>query len=283
MKHKILTFIMLLTIMTNLLVACGEKAPTNATIDGTQVEQTPESITPEAEPTTEPQDTIAPDDGNDESGVVESGTLDDVPDGNETNDILGDYESIGTRMVFTSLFPAGSVAEAWNEEHRFENPNYSFYITHFKGAEGTMDFTWVGPVDVGELWGLSTNERTFDVANDNYRLYMWYGGKLANESEFMRNFSKDEIMSVSNLPYDADSFQVIETDNTYKVIFQVSTQLDNKEYIGYECWIERYDEMATYMFEYLVEKSLFNEVETLAVVSSIEPINLDDLGIIVEE
>lgn len=276
MKRKMLVVTMVIAMMmASLMAACGNNdVPANAIIDTPAPTLTPDPI---AEPT------ITPDDGNDESGVVESGTLDDVPDESVDGNVLGDYEREGVRTTYTSLFPEGSTSEAWNEEHRFENPNYSFYITHFKGIDGTMDFTWVGPANVGELWGLSTNEKTFDVANDNYRLYMWYGGKLANESEFMRNFSKDEIMSASNLPYDADSFQVIETNNTYKVIFQVSTQFDDKEYIGYECWVECYDEMTTYMFEYFVEKSLFDEEAALAVVNSIERVNLDDLDITITE
>ena len=277
MKRKMLVVTMVISMMmAGLMAACGNNdVPANAIID------TP---TPTSEPTQTPAPTIAPDD----EGVVDSGVLDDVPDEGEDGNgefSLGDYEREGVRTVFTSLFPSGSTAEAWNEEHRFTNSqDYSYYITYFKNGNGDeMSFTWVAKTGIGELWGLSTNERTFDVANDNSRLYMWHGGKLASESEYMRNFSKEEIMSASNLSYVAETFQTIEMDNTYKVIFQVSTQLDGRDYIGYECWVERYDEMTTYMFEYFVEASLFNETEALSVVSSIVPINLDDLGIIITE
>lgn len=275
--------------MTNLLVACGEKAPTNATIDGTQVEQTPESITPEVEPTTEPQDTIAPDDGNDESGVVESGTLDDVPDGNETNDILGDYESVGTRTVFTSLFPKGSTAEAWNEEHRFTNfQDYSYYITYFKNGNGDeMSFTWVAKSGIGALAALSDDERFFylyDESGENQSLVMWNYGTMSNESELMKNIGDiDTILSWSNGTPIEGSFQVEDTNDFYRVTFKTNETINGKSFVSFNCYIDYPDIMECWQFKYLVEESLFNEAEALAVVNSIERVNLDDLGIIVQE
>lgn len=274
MKKKIFGIIMALSIIS--FVGCGEQTTTM----GSNVDSTP---TPTSEPTPDP--TIAPDD----EGVVDSGVLDDVPDGSEDGNEgslnLGAYEREGVRLNYSMLFPDTVNAEAWNEEHRFENPDYSFYITHFKNGKGDeMDFTWVAPAGIGNLYWLSESEKTFHVANDTRRLAMWHGGKLVDESDMMKNTSVETIIGwFSGTPI-ADTYQVVEdSESAYRVIFKVESQIFDATYIGFACFIDFYDIGECYQFTYYMEKSIYDEAEALAVVNSIERVNLDDLGIIVQE
>ena len=270
------SLVIILVLCSICLASCGSNdVPANNTIVDTP--------TPTSEPeSTDP--TIAPDD----EGVVDSGVWDGIPtsepseEGNEGSLNLGEYEKMGVRLDYSMLFPTGVNAEAWLQEHRFENPDYSFYITHFKGAKGTMDFTWVAPAGIGNLYWLSENEKTFHVANDNRRLAMWYGGKITDESTTLKSYTPDVIMgSVSGTPV-ADTYQVVEdSDNAYRVIFKVESQMFDAAYIGIACFVDFYDIGECYQFTYYMLD--FNETEALAVVNSIERVNLDDLGIIVQE
>lgn len=271
MKKKIFGIIMALSIIS--LVGCGEQTTTM----GSNVESTP---TPTSEPTPEP--TIAPDD----EGVVDSGVLDDVPDasedGNEGTLNLGEYEKTGVRSDYSMLFPDTVNAEAWLQEHRFENPDYSFYITHFKGSKGTMDFTWVAKSGIGNLYWLSENEKTFHVANDTRRLAMWYGGKITDESTTLKSYTTDIIMGSASGDPIADTYQVVEdSENSYRVIFKVESEMFDATYVGIACFIDFYDIGECYQFTYYMLD--FDETEALAVVNSIERVNLDDLGIIITE
>lgn len=275
MKRKMLVVTMVIAMMmASLMAACGNNGdvPANAIID------TP---TPTSSPTSEP--TIAPDDG-----IVDSGTIDVLPtsepdeDGNEGSLNLGAYEKTGVRSDYSMLFPDTVNAEAWLQEHRFENPDYSFYITHFKGSKGTMDFTWVAKSGIGNLYWLSENEKTFHVANDNRRLAMWYGGKIMDESTTLKSYTADEIMgSVSGTPI-ADTYQVVEdSTNSYRVIFKVESEMFDATYVGIACFIDFYDIGECYQFTYYMLD--FDENEAIAVVNSIECVNLDDLGIIIQK
>lgn len=284
MKRRLLTLTMLIALaMTTLLAACGatNDVPANAIVDTPAPTSTPE-------PT--PTPTSSPEVDNSEDGIVSSGTLDEIPDANEDGNekfSLGDYDSIGTRTVYTMLFPDNVKAEAWLQEHHFENPDYSYYITYFKNGTSSADemsFTWVGPVGIGDAYRLSGDEMFFCVASDNQRLLMWNYGKMTNEDELMKNTSVDTIIGwASGTPIE-DSFQYEETDEFYRVTFMTNEVIDGKNYTGYDCYIDFYDIMECWQFSYLVkETDDFNETEALAVVNSIVRVNLDDLGIIVEE
>lgn len=273
MKRKMLVVTMVIAMMmASLMAACGSNdVPANNTIIDTPT------------PTSEP--TIAPDD----EGVVDSGVLDDVPDGSEAENEeslnLGMYEKTGVRLNYSMLFPTDVNAEAWLEEHRFENPDYSFYITHFKNGKGDeMDFTWVAPAGIGNLYWLSEDERTFRIANDNRRLVMWNYGTMSDESELMKNIDDIEtILGWSSSTPIKDTFQVEETNEFYRVTFMVNDTIEGKSYVGYNCYTDFYDIMECWQFKYLVEESLYTEAEALAVVNSIVRVNLEDFGIIVQE
>lgn len=275
------SLVIILVLCSICLASCGSNdVPANNTIVDTP--------TPTSEPeSTDP--TIAPDD----EGVVDSGVLDDVPDegedGNEGTLNLGEYEKTGVRLDYSMLFPAGVNAEAWNEEHRFTNSqDYSYYITYFKNGNGDeMSFTWVAKSGIGALAALSDDERFFylyDESGENQSLVMWNYGTMSNESELMKNISDiDTILSWSNGTPIEGSFQVEETNEFYRVTFKTNETINGKSFVSFNCYIDYPDIMECWQFKYLVEESLFNEVEALAVVNSIERVNLDDLGIIVQE
>lgn len=283
MKRKMLVVTMIIAMMmASLMAACGNNGdvPANNTIIDTP--------TPTSEPTQTTEPTIAPDD----EGVVDSGVLDDVPDEGEAENEeplnLGMYEKTGVRLDYSMLFPTDVNAEAWLQEHRFENPDYSFYITYFKDrthSDNPMTFTWVAPSNIGNLYWLSEDENTFHVANDNRRLVMWNGGKFANESEYLKSYDAETIMGVvaEDSPI-ANTYQVVEDDeNTYRVIFKVESEMFGVSYIGYACFVDFFDIGMRFQFEYYMEKSIYTEAEALAVISSIEYVNLDDLEITIPE
>ncbi len=140
--------------------------------------------------------------------------------------------------------------------------------------------TWVGPAGMGSRGGFASDGNNFCVADidDKHVLYLWHAGRFAGESDLMKNFSEEEIMSWMLGEAVPDTYQVKEdSDTVYSVLFEVSYEENGTGYRGYAYFIDYPDRMEGYQFEYLTEESLFDEEEAMAVIDSIAYISPEDM------
>ncbi|MCH5274947.1 MAG: hypothetical protein J1E65_03840 [Lachnospiraceae bacterium] len=152
-----------------------------------------------------------------------------------------------------------------------EEPESARYIVHFVAPDKSIiSVTWVGPVGLGGDGGISRDKSTFMFSTEdlNYRFETW-GGRLIKGDYLLKDLNPVTIME----DWDAveDSFTVVEDSETiYIVRFEAAYVSDGISYRGYTYFIDYLDRMEEYLFAYLVEESLFNEEEAMAVVNSIE-------------
>lgn len=274
MKRRIVT-IVIAVMMASIMASCGnEDAPTNAI---------PTSST---EPTVEPEPTTEPTIDNSEDGVVGSGTLEDIPtsepneDGNAS---LGEVSNVSTRYNFTESWNAnGNNAEGWNDAYSYVDGSGRVYnVTHFVTGNGDeMNFSWTAHVNgIGTYAGLSSNEITFvmnDAETPTYCFYVWNYGPMSTNEELMKNSTSDLIISWAVGTHVTENYQVEDTDEFYRVTFKESMELNGKNYIGYACFVDYYDIMECWQYEYFVLENLYNEDDALAVINSITRIDLEE-------
>ena len=135
-----------------------------------------------------------------------------------------------------------------------------------------LSATWVGPAGMGSRGGFASDGNNFCVSDssDKHVLYLWHAGLFADENDLMKNVSKEDIMTWMLGSAVEDTYQVVEdSDTLYSVLFEVSYEENGTSYRGYAYFIDYPDRMEGYQFEYLVEESLFNEEEAMAVIDSI--------------
>lgn len=226
-----------------------------------------------------------------EDGIVESGTLDNVPSTEENvEDVKEDVvtRTLADEGIMYDYTKAFGLKEDFNttaEATDFVNPyvedptNARHFVTYKDIYGNVMEYTFVAPTSLQGAWAMVDNTFTIFGPNRTYRLRMWYGGMLSNEADLMKNTNEETIVDWSAATPIDGTFQVEENEDFYRVIFKI---IDGDN-MGYAVFIDYYDLMECYQFEYLVEKSLFDEDEALAVVKSIEYYRFEDIGLVAVE
>lgn len=283
MRKKILGIITILSIIS--IVGCGEQATTM----GSNVESKDESI--ESSESTPTPESSSPTESED--GIVDSGTLEEIPDANEEGNekfSIWDYvNNEGTRYDYTAQWAAdgkNTKCEAWNDSYLFLNDSSkAFNCTYFKTSnDDVMSFTWIGPSSIGTNFDVSDSGITFHMSDKIplYYLYAFNYGKMSDESEFMKNYDASVIMGAASGIADVNSFQIEESDEFYRVTFKVNETIGKKNYIGFDCYIDYYDINECWQFEFFVEESAFDSQEAYDVINSIARIDLAEYESIIE-
>lgn len=152
-----------------------------------------------------------------------------------------------------------------------EDPELARYIVHFVTPnKSVISVTWVGPVGLGGNGGLSKDKSTFMFGTEelDYRFETW-GGALAKGEYLLKDLNPETIMEDWDAV--AETFTVVEdSENLYIVSFEAAYESGGISYRGYTYFIDFIDRREEYLFAYLVDESLFDAEEALAVVNSIE-------------
>lgn len=268
MKKKIMIAALAATLMMSLVACSGNvDAPVNATIDSTPAIE--ESTQDEIETPVE-------------DGIVESGTLDiDTPSGEEIEVQESELEQYGTMYDYTKafsyVFETNCEATDFVDPFVKDNTMARHYVSYKNEYGDLMEFTFDGPTDLQGAWTLTG--RTLIIASDDetYRMSMWNYGVMSDESELMRNLDEETIIGWSSADFVEGTFQVENTDDLYRVIFEVTGTYNDIPYRGYNCYIDYIDRLECYQFMYLVEESTYDKTDALAVVKSIAYYPFDEV------
>ena len=247
MKKKILTGILLVA-MSLSLVACGGKTTNDEANKTPGTEISTENVNDNAENKSEP---------NTEMNAGAENTEGET----ETSDKWV--------YAYSWKFPEGVIGKI-DKYTNAAYPDWSKNRTHFVGTENgfVMDFSWEGPLALGECTSESTDGNTLwlETNNNDYRFAAWVDG-LEDEADWAKNADKETIISwVNSVKYiDGEFYEGRETEEGYKVIFKVS----NEEYTGYVCFIDDYERLEAHQFIYLEKTEIFDNERALKVVNSI--------------
>lgn len=255
MKKRIIS-ILLTSMMVLGLSACGN--------DATQV-SSDLSSTPSSEESLVSDEVSEP---SIDDGIVDEGTLGDVPDVEASSSINTWSTDIdnGIRWEYGD--------SAWLETYPLlDDPTLARNLTYFVNPNGNaISITWVGPNGMGSKGGVSPNGGTLNISSDDryYRFDMW-GGKISGDDDLSKNYDADTILSWWDGGVIANTFEVVEdTETTYSVLFEITYESDGISYRGYAYFIDYLDRKEYYQFAYLMEESIFDEEAALMVLDSIE-------------
>ena len=258
MKRRIFAFMLVVAMLAMTLVGCGSDTTdttntTNETEVNTEVEE--EVVEPTEEPTTVPEveeEVVEP---TEEPTVVESET-------SETPEFAYSHTwSFPDNMDgFTRKYLNDDLTE------------WSLNETHYVANDGTeMNFTWEGPAALGEDAWSGTSTLVLADATRTYLTYAW-SSALDNMDGAIKYYDKETIVTVdSNTVYnDGDYYELYDEETYDKVVFKVTRVVDNVEYIGYAVYMDNYNTMTTYQFNYLERSDVFDDTHALNVANSID-------------
>lgn len=261
MKKKLFVMSLVVTMLIS-ITACGDTTPASTTPVESDGEVSPAPATDESTP----DETIAPDV---EDGIIDEGTLGDVPNVDDTSSIDTWNTDIdnGTRWEYGD--------SAWLETYPLvEDSTLARNLTYFVNSRGnSVSITWVGPNGMGGVGGVSPNGGTLTISDDNrnYGLYVFGIEKLSIEDGLLNDFDADYIMGWWMGNALTDTFKVMEdNDTTYSILFETTYEFDGISYRGYAYFVDYIDRMEESCYVYLIEESLFNEEDAMMVINSIE-------------
>lgn len=254
MKKK-LVVVLAATMLATTLFGCGKDTSETTTNETTDVSDT-ESV----------EDTNA-------STSSDSGTLGDAlgienTESTETTTTNVSWASNEYVDTYYWTFPDNEYGTIGYTDKYIIDENTSDCITHVESPEGTMDFVWSGPIDLGEKAGPSNNGVWLYDSNKNYKFIIWYGGTTSDE-EFNEviALNKDDWVSYNPIPYIENGYYETSINDTrIEVTFEVS---DN-EYKGYAYYILDKELGVGYQFCYVEKISSYDDTRAKSVIDSID-------------
>jgi len=219
MKKRITSLMLVVAMVAMTLVGCGSDTTdtTNTTNNDTNVETTDTTNTtnePNIETNTEvdePVEDVATDVPTEEpieTPSVDEPTEDVVVEDGEDDPFIDDY---------TLVFPEGMTGET--TKFVFANDEtWSLNYTHYVNSDGNeMNFTWEGPVALGEQATLNGKTLVLLSRDRNYQLRAWFGGVIDNE-KFSKDLSFTQETWISfadpSIPYTENGYYDIQTTDT---------------------------------------------------------------------
>ena len=268
MKKKIYAVMLVVAMLAMTLVGCGSDTTdtTNTTNDvtvNTEVEESGEDVVvepteePIVEPTTEPEV---------EDPVVEPTEEPTIENGED------EFYSDSYQWTFPESM------DGFTDKFVYANDEtMSFNCTHYVDPNGNeINFTWVGPTELGSNASLGRNGKTLNLGNSSgeYALRAFTTGELSPEDyEETINYSKETIISFasSDVSYIEDGYyNAIIEDNYLSYTFAVEGVGDNVNCQGYCHFIMDFENDACYQFTYLEDTSIYDDQRALSVVNSLE-------------
>lgn len=254
MKKK-LVVVLAATMLATTLFGCGKDTSETTTNETTDVSDT-ESV----------EDTNA-------STSNDSGTLGDALgiEGTESTETTSTNVTWAGNKYIDSYgwkFPNNEYGTTGYTNKYVIDENTSDCLTHVESPEGTMDFVWSGPVELGENAGPTNNGVGLYTSNDNYELHAWYGGEIDDE-KFDKDLTFDQAtwVSFNPIPYIENGYYNISTNDTLiEVFFEVS----DDEYKGYAYYIVDKEIGVCYQFCYVEKKSIYDDARAKRVIDSID-------------
>lgn len=238
------------------LVGCGSDTTdtTNTTNDATvntEVEESGDDVVTEV-PTEEP--TITPEV---EEPVVEPTEEPETPQ---------------YAYSHTWVFPDG--LEGFTKKFLNENyPEWSVNETHYVDTNGNeMNFEWEGPADLGGNAGVNSGHPTLVLGNstNEYVFYAWTYGAV-DEAKFAADleFTKETWVSFTapDVPYVENGYYDIQTSDT---IIEVTFEVANETYKGYNYYIVDLNRGTCYQYMYLERIEIYDDVRVMNVINSID-------------
>ena len=196
MKKK-LVVVLAATMLATTLFGCGKDASATTTNETTDSSST-ESV----------EDTNA-------STSNDSGTLGDalgIEDTESTETTTSTNVTwAGNEYIdgYSWKFPDNEYGTIGYTDKYIIDENTSDCVTHVESPEGTMDFVWSGPIELGENASPSSDGVWLYDSNNNYKLNAWYGGDVNNDEDFesLILMDKDTWVSFNKaIPYVENGF-----------------------------------------------------------------------------
>lgn len=236
MKKRILSILLLATMVATMFVGCGDTNNKETT-------------------------------SNNNSEVIKE-TEDD--ESNLALDTSETPETITTHKV-TLTFPEGM--DGYTTKYvPVDDETWSYNETHYVATNGSvMNFKWNGPTELGEKAYTGTDDLTLIMKNntDEYALRAWFGGELTlEELEDCLEYSKEFWTSLSgpDTSFPEDGYYNVERkDNIVYVTHSVTTN----NATGYARYLCNGEEGSYYMFVYLEENSIYDSERALKVINSL--------------
>ena len=280
MKKKIYTLMLVVAMLAMALVGCGSDTngntdvesatnttdTTNTTNDvtvNTEVEESGEDVVveptkePIVEPTTEPEV---------EEPVVEPTTEPEVETTveNEEDDFYSDS--------YQWTFP--SDMDGFTDKFVYaSDETMSFNCTHYVDPNGNeMNFSWVGPTELGENAGFGSNGTTLILKNSSgeYALRAFTTGELSPETyDEIKSYDKETIISFAakDSPYITDGYYDSNIGDTY-MSFTFAVASDTQK--GYNHYIMDREKGLCYQFVYLENNDIYDDTRTMNVINSLD-------------
>ncbi len=261
MKRRFYALMLVVAMLAMTLVACGSDTndTTNTTNDvtvNTEVEESGDDVV--VEPTEEP--TVTPEV---EEPVVEP-TPEEVVDGENDTPMY----AYSTTFVFPDDME-GFTRKYLNEDY----PDWSVNETHYIDTNGNeMNFEWEGPAGLGENAGVNSGHPTLVLGNstNEYAFYAWTYGAV-DETKFAADleFTKETWVSFTapDVPYVENGYYDIQTSDT---IIEVTFEVANETYKGYNYYIVDLNRGTCYQYMYLERIEIYDDVRVMNVINSID-------------
>ena len=165
-------------------------------------------------------------------------------------------------------FPSNEYGTTGYTDKFVIDENTSDCITHVETSDGTMDFVWSGPVDLGIRAGGTKHGVYLYDSNLNYTLKVWTYGNI-NDEEFdeMLALDKDTLISYNSIPYVEDGYFNISASDT---LFEATFEIANDEDKGYAYYVADKELGTCYQFNYVEKISIYDDTRAKNVIDSID-------------
>lgn len=255
MKKK-LVVVLAATMLATTLFGCGKDTSATTTNETTDSSST-ESV----------EDTNA-------STSNDSGTLGDalgIEDTESTETTSTNVSWAGNEYIdsYSWTFPDNEYGITGYTDKFVIDENTSDCITHVESPEGTMDFVWSGPIELGEKAGPETNGVWLNSSNNEISLEACYVGDVDNET-FAKylDFSKEQWLALNvSYPYVENGYyDISNSDTCIKAIFE----LEDDVYKGYIYYVVNKELGVCYQYCYLEKVSIYDDTRAKNVIDSID-------------
>lgn len=256
MRKRVISILLSATIILS-LSACGnqevEPTPTNKTKSEVVEEVEP---TPTSEPIPEP---------------IEEPIEEPIPEPIEETVVK---ENDTPMYAYSSTFVFPDDMEGFTRKYLNEDyPEWSVNETHYVDSNGNeMNFEWEGPSTLGESAGVNEGHPTLVLGNstNEYVFYAWTYGDV-DETKFATDleFTKETWVSFTapDVPYVENGYYDIQTSDT---IIEVTFEVANDTYKGYNYYIVDLNRGTCYQYMYLEKIEIYDDVRVMNVINSID-------------
>jgi hypothetical protein len=255
MKRKFYALMLVVAMLAMALVGCGSDTTdtTNTTNDvtvNTEIEESGEVVEPEVE--VDVPETEVP-----EVETTEEPTT-------EEDDFYADS--------YQWEFPEGM--DGFTDKYVLaSDETMSFNCTHYVDVNGNeMNFSWVGPTELGEKAGVNSNTLNLKEKSDTYEIRAWHSGSMRMEDIEPCLTADSTAWTNSTSAYcslpENGYYNVEQVENTVIITYELIDNASGK--MGYARFLANADVGEMYCFIYLETPEVFDNTRAMNVVESFD-------------